>query len=414
MYVKKVNKLIRKKINGYEDIDFKYLEAVRFKKSTVESTIPRLNLVLPQLKKQFIFGGVSTALKIFNHVVQKFGLSARIIITDVSIDDELKKQYPEYHFLSASDDIDIENETMVCSVDPLWRTDNHLSIRENDIFLTTMWITEFVIDNVVSFQKEVFGHSNNIMYLIQDYEPIFYKGSSEYLLAESTYKSDHVFAVFNSSSLKQYFHQLDYQFVSESVFDPRLNDRMLKILQKYKEKPINRENIILFYGRPNAFRNCFSLGVESLKLLIKKYKIDSSWKFISVGSNYKDIQLGNGFVLKSLGKLTLDEYAGLLLKSKVGLSLMCSPHPSYPPLEMSTFGIQTITNDFSCKEMSTFNHNIISLKQVNFDTIADALKAGIDKSESPTPIDFESDYVSDSNQFQDVEKMFASQYLIND
>lgn len=48
---------------------------------------------------------------------------------------------------------------------------------------------------------------------------------------------------------------------------------------------------------------------------------------------------------------------------------MVSPHPSYPPLEMSTYGIKTITNTFENKELSSFNDNIISLDKCTPESI---------------------------------------------
>ena len=77
--------------------------------------------------------------------------------------------------------------------------------------------------------------------------------------------------------------------------------------------------------------------------------------------------------MKSLGKLSLEDYAKMLRTSAVGLSLMASPHPSYPPLEMSHFGLRTITNSYANKDLSTSHPNILSIEDVAPDTIADAL-----------------------------------------
>ena len=52
---------------------------------------------------------------------------------------------------------------------------------------------------------------------------------------------------------------------------------------------------------------------------------------------------------------------------------MVSPHPSYPPLEMATFGVKVITNTFSNKDLKDFSPNIISLDTVNPVTISNRL-----------------------------------------
>ena len=71
--------------------------------------------------------------------------------------------------------------------------------------------------------------------------------------------------------------------------------------------------------------------------------------------------------------MSLKEYAEYMFTAYAGISLMISPHPSYPPLEMSTFGVRTITNKFENKDLSSFNSNIISLDCCLPETIANTL-----------------------------------------
>ena len=52
------------------------------------------------------------------------------------------------------------------------------------------------------------------------------------------------------------------------------------------------------------------------------------------------------------GKASLDEYADHLNRAAVGVSLMVSPHPSYPPLEMAEAGVLAITNNYGSKDLS--------------------------------------------------------------
>ena len=75
--------------------------------------------------------------------------------------------------------------------------------------------------------------------------------------------------------------------------------------------------------------------------------------------------------MASLGKLSLTDYAELLRRTAVGLSLMASPHPSYPPLEMAHFGVRTVTNSYTCKDLSKSHANILSLPDVSAERIAE-------------------------------------------
>ena len=75
-------------------------------------------------------------------------------------------------------------------------------------------------------------------------------------------------------------------------------------------------------------------------------------------------------VLQSLGKLTLDVYAELLRSSAIGISLMISPHPSYPPLEMAHLGLLVLTNRYAEKDLSTWHPNISSLRAMTPEALA--------------------------------------------
>jgi len=74
-----------------------------------------------------------------------------------------------------------------------------------------------------------------------------------------------------------------------------------------------------------------------------------------------------------LGKLPIDGYAQLLANSAVGVSLMVSPHPSYPPLEMAAFGCRVVTNRFANKDLSTLSPRILSVDRLDPPSIADAI-----------------------------------------
>ena len=61
-------------------------------------------------------------------------------------------------------------------------------------------------------------------------------------------------------------------------------------------------------------------------------------------------------------------------ESAVGLSLMISPHPSYPPLDMAHLGRLVVTNRFGAMDLSTSHENIRSLRVLTADGIATALR----------------------------------------
>ena len=98
-----------------------------------------------------------------------------------------------------------------------------------------------------------------------------------------------------------------------------------------------------------------------------------AWLIVSAGEPHRDVDLGGGVVLHFLGKLSIDAYAELLRTSAVGISLMISPHPSYPRLEMSHLGLLVLTNRYGEKDLSTWHPNIASLRTMTAQGLADEL-----------------------------------------
>lgn len=406
--LKKIVKVAKREINNYKDVNYDHLTLIKFCKSNVENDHFRLNLVLPKVDKKYVFGGISTAFTFFNKLAETLNAEKRVIAIDKPLSKNNKKEYPNYVLKNASVDNKDLSSVMV-SVDSKWRQLNKLPVRKNDIFITTSWDTHFIFANVPNFQKTAFNKKNNIIYLIQDFEPGFANWSSDYVLADSTYKTGNTIAVFNSINLKEYMNKHGYSFDKELYFNPVLNASMAKILKDASSYNVERENNVLLYGRPSTSRNCFEVAVKSLKVLVQNYNLKSKWNFISIGEKHRDIDLGKGYKLRSLGKLSLENYSKLLLKSKVGISLMCSPHPSYPPLEMSTFGMKTITNSFECKDLTDFNSNIISVDNLDYNNLAYVLFNTIN-SNNQSEVKVNSSYVNYMGQFDDILKYFKEIY----
>lgn len=329
----------------------------------------RLNLLVPSLNVEHVFGGIATALKFYKELGAKTGYDLRVIITDSILNEKAMVEMEGFKVVSPDVDSDVAKQIVPFSN----RFDHTIPVGEQDIFMATAWWTTYTILPVMKWQKEVYGIENKLIYFIQDYEPGFYPWSSRYLMADSTYKADvPMVAVFNSKLLYDYFKKNEYQFANEHYFEPVLNDALKKYLLENSKK-FERKKQILIYGRPGTQRNAFELIVASLNQWCKKQKDAKEWNIISAGEEFADVELCNGQKIKAVGKLPLDEYGKMMLETKVGISLMVSPHPSYPPLEMSTFGVKVITNTYGNKDLSSFNENMVSLSNCSSDALAEKL-----------------------------------------
>ena len=152
-----------------------------------------------------------------------------------------------------------------------------------------------------------------------------------------------------------------------------LNERLKELLLKFGNYPEKKKKVLI-YGRPGTERNAFNLIVAALKIWVSIQDDVQEWEVVSAGEQHPPVELGRGVVMNSVGKLSIDAYAQLLNESYAGISLMASPHPSYPPLEMSVYGIKVITNTFANKDLTEFNENIVSVSRTAPAEIASQLK----------------------------------------
>ncbi len=329
----------------------------------------RLNLITPSVDSAHVFGGISTALKFFEELRATLGCEARIISTDAAIIESSSVLSKDYKVVASDKDSNAPMQAVSFND----RAGKTIPVRRRDLFMATAWWTAYNIREVISWQKQEFGTALPLLYMVQDYEPGFYPWSSRYMLADSTYRFDiPTYAIVNSSILKNFFDQNGYTFDKAWSFEPVLNDKLSVFLPR-DGKPIEKKKAILVYGRPSIDRNAYALVVESLKLWAKNMPNASEWTVYSAGESHNPVDLGEGCVLRSLGKLSLEGYAQQMLDTYAGLSLMVSPHPSYPPLEMSTFGIKTVTNAYANKDLNGFNDNLIGVADCAPRVIAEEL-----------------------------------------
>ena len=346
------------------------IRELRFRK--IERQKTRLNLVLPSLNEEHVFGGIATALKCFEAIAAQLDCDTRIILIDAELNKEAIEKYSKkYHIVFAKDNSDANHQI----VSMVMRKNSTLPVSENDWFMFTSWWSAYIIQNEYKqWKRNGKLVPNPFLYLIQDYEPGFYAWSSEYMLAESTYKCDFPqIAIFNSCELKEYMLSKGYKFRSIYCFAPVLN-AVLKENVHNLEKTIYKRKQILVYGRPSVARNAFEIVVESLRKWVSIQPDAESWTVLSAGEQHDAVYLGEGLYMNSVGKLTIEEYAKILRESFAGISLMVSPHPSYPPLEMSVFDVKVITNNYGNKDISSFSDNILSVDSTNPVQIAKELK----------------------------------------
>ncbi len=334
-----------------------YSELTPFSFTSSKNETKRLNILVPTLEPQHIFGGIATALKFFYKLAERLNFDTRIITTDSICTNSIASNYPSYSnfTLQYSDD---EDPNHIISAVP--RECGSLVIRPNDIFIGTAWWTINHLDQINEFQRIECDAVSKHIYLVQDYEPHFYGWSSKSQLADNTYNNEYI-KVYNTQLLRDYFYQRNKHSGIDFTLRPSLNENIKNCLLSNEGN--EKKKIVCFYGRPSAERNCIEIIFEALAII--KYKIPDEyddWTFYSLGESYES-DIASELQIKILGKLSLEAYAELISESFIGISLMVSPHPSYPPFEMAAAAMHVYTNYYDNKEK--LNNSFIHVGNCN-------------------------------------------------
>lgn len=334
---------------------------------------PRVSLVIPSVDPAGAFGGVTTAIDIFLDVCVRTGAQPRIIIDD--FERRLDRSFIDRRAAGIGLD--------PASVEIVRRTAEAptVQVRSRDIFIAYNWYIALNVRSLIDQQTAHFGgEPRPFLYVIQDYEPLFYRLSSTHMLARLAFDPGRpCWGLFNSSQLHTFFEAQGHRIDRSYVFEPKIPRGLRPGLEA---GPIAKSKRILVYGRPQIPRNCFPAVEKGLRLWAARYPQFADWDVASAGLTHKPVPIAAGRALRSLGKLPLEDYANTLRTTAVGLSLMASPHPSYPPLEMAHFGALTITNRYANKDLGPLHDNFISIPDIDASTIAQALAQACERFEA--------------------------------
>lgn len=345
-------------------------ETTAFTPRAAKDAGSRLNLLVPSVNAEHYFGGIHTAVSLYREMLSAFPES-RIILSDSPPNGGAMERFSD-HVLTMSDQDSGPSRQLVPFSDRYGRT---LPVRDGDCWLATAWWTAYGAQRMATWQAQQYGRAGRLAYLIQDFEPGFYPWSSKSAIALGTYRPGTDIGIFNTGLLADYFRANGLDYTSRFVFEPTINDGLRDAQRRTVarlDQPRSRR--IVVYGRPSTPRNAFALLCEGLREWGWTDPNAAAWEVVAPGELVEDVDLGP-FKMRALGKLAINEYAELLSTSAIGVSLMVSPHPSYPPLEMAAFGMGVVTNRFANKDLTTFAPNVRSMVSFSPEALAQALAA---------------------------------------
>jgi O-antigen biosynthesis protein len=322
----------------------------------------RLNLVTDSINSGSLFGGVATAIIFSAILANEWDCDLRIITRIESAQKTNFYKIINLHNIKFNKNIEFEFA-------PYSNKSHEIPIRNDDVFITTSWWT-------TSGVKKTFG-SNKIIYLLQEDERTFYSYSDLHLQCTQILSDSGVHYVINTKLLYDHFVNQGFDNIKDNGlwFEPSFP----KSLFHHKHSMKTEKKNFFFYCRPRHFRNLYHLGIEVIEKCIEEKIINTAeWNIYFVGSNIPENlpkKFKNSEVFQGL---LWSDYAELLRKIDIGLSLMYSSHPSYPPLDLAASGAVVITNKYGEKQnLDMYSKNIICC-DLNIDDLVNGVKHAIE------------------------------------
>lgn len=326
-------------------------------------------LFIPSLDGRSFYGGTATALVVAARTAQIKKLNLKIVQT-------LKTGKPgDLSIFFKNEGIDFPKEKIyvVSVADRKYNVYGYIAMHPDNIYIASAWWDAHLLSQLPLKQK--------FIYLVQDFEPIFYNNSDKYVLAESTYKLKNFIPLCNTELMYNFMRERNYEaFLQKDAtfFEPAVS--RLKSGMVTKKSPGQKRKLFL-YGRPDVHRNLFFTALESIDYAIKAKFIDAEeWDIVMAGQDHiPTIKLTSGAKISSLGKMTMQEYIKFSKTVDLALSPMMAPHPNYPTLEFASIGSTVVTTKYANKiSLDNYSKNII-ISDIGIESIAGAIKLAAGK-----------------------------------
>jgi O-antigen biosynthesis protein len=304
--------------------------SLRFDRVQIGPRSPAVNVLVPSARA--IFAGANTALAFARMLSVELDQPLRVVAINRR---GASRQKNAAALLRAS--VGVENLSLTGLGDG-----EILEAGPGDTWVVTHWTTAHAAD--IACRLGVIDPAK-VIYLVQDYEPGFHPWSMDFALARATYHAGFRIVV-NSRPLADYLREQELiDIESDLVFAPHLDPE--RLAQVASKRRADKRVGVFFYARPSKPRNLYPLGVATLRRAYHLLGADAArCDVFAAGEPCPPISLTPERTVQALGDTGWDGYFDLLRRVHVGLSLMYSPHPSHPPLELAVSGARAVTNTF--------------------------------------------------------------------
>ena len=114
---KLMKKIYLKVFSPYVDLHVREL-SLTFDLQPAKYEAKRLNLLVPSISREHVFGGIATAIDYFNRIAEAGGFQKRIIIINAEPgDEEIRQHFPGYRVAVCGEESPAEQQILPCRQD---------------------------------------------------------------------------------------------------------------------------------------------------------------------------------------------------------------------------------------------------------------------------------------------------------
>lgn len=334
----------------------------------IPNALPRVSLVTDSIGRESLFGGVGTALLLAAQLANRMNASLRIVTRTEAPSASNAAQILGAYGIQLKHEVQFAFAPMALDGATQSAGAAGLDIHPDETFITTSWWTTAA--TLASVPPA------SIIYLLQEDERMFYPFGDDRVHCERILNNQDIRFVVNTRLLYDHLiaSGLDNLEHNGSWFEPAFP----KTLFYERQRASGGKKKFFFYARPNNLRNLFYVGLDIIERAVNEGILDlEQWDLLLVGKHIPNVAFGNGYVPERCEGLDWEAYANLVGTVDLGLCLMYTPHPSYPPLDLAASGAVVVTNKFANKQdLSNYSRNIICT-ELNTEAALDALRAGV-------------------------------------
>jgi hypothetical protein len=311
---------------------------------TNASAPQRISMVTDSINSGSLFGGVGTALIFATLLARRMQRPLRIITRSEPPTPANCRTVLEANGIAWQGDVEFVFSSRDTS------NGRPIDITPGDLFVTTSWWTTWATRASVD--------PASIIYLVQEDERRFYPEGDESIRCAEVLADPRLTCIVNSKPLFDYlFGRPDSHVRAPTWFDPAFPAFLTP-----REPAQPGKHKFIFYARPKNLRNLYYRGLEAIAGAIESGVLDpAAWAFFFIGRDLQPVALPGGIQPTLIENLGWNDYQRLLRSMDLGLSLMASPHSSYPPLDLAAAGAVVVTNTFGPDKQSLaqYSANII-------------------------------------------------------